>query len=458
MNSNNPQQKSDVQEPRISEPPLKIKEFLKYLGPAFIFTAAQIGGGELVTVPLLGAYFGMMGLYLVPLIAFIKVFGQFYLVQYGVVRGKTFLSTCWEKPWLRWLFFLLMFGCILHSMLLAGLLGNTAGTINYIFPIGVYLWIVIVMALGFLIVFTKSYALLEKTATVLLWVFLGLIVFVAALFWPTWDQWAIAFTPILPGAISGLETNNSIETLAVLFVVLGAGFGPTVAYIWYAKDRKMGMFEATDKGYDLKPEDLTEEEIKRLKGWKKVILYQNLVSASILAIFSTMIWIAAAQTLYVNDIRPEGWDIIPQMVAIFTLTYGEWSGNLFILCGVLALFSSIIGPLYGFARLWEESFESLGIYKRFKIKSDTVYRICLIFFASLPIIFIFITGNPMWLFSIASMLTGPILGVLYIIPIIVIYLEMRRDAPELKPTRYWAVALAIFSGILMIVLSFLGLG
>ena len=93
-----------AQEPRISKPPLELKEFLKYLGPAFIFTAAQIGGGELVTVPLLGAYFGMVGLFLVPLIAFIKVFGQYYLVQYGVVRGKTFLSTCWEKPWLRWLF------------------------------------------------------------------------------------------------------------------------------------------------------------------------------------------------------------------------------------------------------------------------------------------------------------------------------------------------------------------
>ncbi|MHA1146774.1 MAG: Nramp family divalent metal transporter [Promethearchaeota archaeon] len=446
------------QEPRISAPPLKPKEFFKYLGPAFIFTAAQIGGGELVTVPLLGAYFGMIGLFLVPLIAFIKVFGQYYLVQYGVVRGKTFLSTCWEKPWLRWLFFCLMLGCLLHSMLLAGLLGNTAGTINYLFPLGVYFWILVVMAVGFLIVFTKSYGLLEKTATILLWIFLALIVIVAALFWPTWDQWTIALTPQLPDGVAGLETSNSIETIAVLFVVLGAGFGPTVAYIWYAKDKKMGMFEAVDKGYHLEPEDLTDEEIKRLDGWKRVILYQNLVSAGILAIFSSMIWVAAAQTLYVRNIRPEGWDMIPQMVAIFTLTYGEWSGILFIICGILALFSSIIGPLYGFSRLYEESFELFGLYNKFKIKSDTVYRICLIFFASLPMLFIFITGNPMWLFSMASMLTGPILGLLYITPIVVLHLEMKDKSPKLGPIRYWAVVLAVFSGVMMIILSFLGLG
>ncbi|TFF89818.1 MAG: hypothetical protein EU548_06200, partial [Promethearchaeota archaeon] len=150
------------QEPRISEPPLKPKAFLKYLGPAFIFTAAQIGGGELITVPLLGAYLGMQGLFLAPIIAFIKIFGQFYLVQYGVIRGKTFLQASWDRKWLRWMFFLLMGGCILHSMLLAGLLGQTAGTINFMFPVFVEFWILIVMAIGFLIVFTRSYKLLEK--------------------------------------------------------------------------------------------------------------------------------------------------------------------------------------------------------------------------------------------------------------------------------------------------------
>ena len=64
----------------------------------------------------------------------------------------------------------------------------------------------------------------------------------------------------------------------------------------------------------------------------------------------------------------------------------------------------------------------------------------------------------MWLFSMASMLTGPILGILYIVPIIVTYLEMKDKAPELKPTRYWAIVLAVFSGVMMLILSFLGLG
>jgi hypothetical protein len=259
----------------------------------------------------------------------------------------------------------------------------------------------------------------------------------------------------MPGPVKGLETTSGLMTVAVLFVVLGAGFGPTVSYIWYAKDKKMGMYEATANGYNIEPEDLTIEEIRRLKGWRNMILYQNLVSAAILSIFSMFIWVAAAQTLYVEGQKPEGWTIIPQMVKIFTLTYGEWSGILFIICGIIALFSSIIGPFYGFSRLWEESFEKLGLYDHYNIKKESVYRICLIFFTILPLIFIFIFARPMWLFSTASILTGPILGILYIVPIIISFIEMRKHAPELTPRRYWAIALAVISGVLMFTLSLL---
>ena len=459
MNAENSSNDKNVPaQSRISEPPRTLKEFFSYLGPAFIFTASQIGGGELITVPLLGAYFGMKGLLLVPLIAFMKIFGQYYLVRYGVVRGKTFLETSWDKKWLRWMFFCLMLGCIFHSMLLAGLLGQTAGTVNYLIPISLYFWIILITAIAFVIVFTRSYNLLEKTSTILLWLFLSLIVIVAVLFWPSLGDWSLVLTPQIPGPVKGLETTSGIMTVAVLFVVLGAGFGPTVSYIWYAKDKKMGMFEATAKGYDLKLEDLTKEERRRLKGWGEVVLYQNIVSAIILTIFSMFIWIAAAQTLYIRDIKPEGWTIIPQMVQIFTSTYGQWSGILFIFCGIFALFSSIIGPLYGFSRLWEESFEKFGLYKRFDIKKETVYRLCLIIFALLPLIFIFIVARPMWLFSTASMLTGPILGLLYIIPIGIAFMEMKKHAPELKPSHYWAIFLAVVSGVLMIILSLLGLG
>ena len=83
------------------------------------------------------------------IIAYIKIFGQFYLVSYGVVTGKTFLQACWDRKWLKWLFFVLMLGCIFHSMLLAGLLGNVGGTIDFVLPfssdstVSINIWILI---------------------------------------------------------------------------------------------------------------------------------------------------------------------------------------------------------------------------------------------------------------------------------------------------------------------------
>lgn len=445
--------------PRISEAPTSFKEFMKYIGPAFIFTAAQIGGGEFVTVPLLGTYMGLRAIWLVPLIAYAKIFGQFYLVQYGVVRGKTFLQGCWDKKWLRWLFLLMMLGCVFHSMLMAGLLGNTAGTMNFLIPWDQTLWVIVISVAAFLIVVTKSYELLEKISTVLLWSFLALITLVAILFWPGLDLWATAVSFDLPGGIAGLETSTTIETIAVLFVVLGAGFGPTVSYVWYAKDKKMGMFEAYANGHELELEDLTDVERKRLLGWRKVVLYQNLVSATILSLFSVFIWIAAAQTLYLEGATPQGWGLVTEMVSIFTATYGEWSAILFMACGALAFFSSIIGPLFGFSRLWEESLERFGLYKRFKIKKETVYRICLFGFACLPLAFLLGSGErPMVLFSVASMLSGPILGLLYVLPVFLTNIEVKPTAPDLKTTRYWAMILAVSSGVLLIILSILGIG
>ena len=91
MNGINPSTDKKIPiEPRISEPPKTLREFFSYLGPAFIFTAAQIGGGELITVPLLGAYFGMTGLFLDEF----REAGIFSASEEYVKRKRTKLRRC----------------------------------------------------------------------------------------------------------------------------------------------------------------------------------------------------------------------------------------------------------------------------------------------------------------------------------------------------------------------------
>jgi Mn2+/Fe2+ NRAMP family transporter len=431
---------------RISRPPRSLKEFMRYMGPAWIFTASQIGGGEALTVPLIAAYLGMDGFWLVPLVAFTKIFGQYYLVQYGVISGNTILDSLWRKKWLIWFFYWIMAGALFHSLGLTGHLAETAGAFNYLFPVNIQFWIIVTMLLGLIIVITRSYNLVEIISTILLWPFLFMITIVAILVWPTFPELLMGLKIGLPGTVEPLGGGGWF-VIALSFGWIGAGFGPTISYVWFAKDKIMGMFEIKEHS---KPLNLNKSEIENLQGWRDVIFWQNVISSILLSVFSMMIWIASAQTLHKLNVRPSGFEVLPQMAQIFTSIYGDWSGIIFLLSIMTALFSSIIGPLYGLSRLWEDAFEIQGFFKKFKINSIWVFRANVILFALIPLVFSLLTTKPMFLFAISGVLFSPIIGLMYIASI---WMSFENIDRRLRPKRWWAIILGLFAAIMTILSS-----
>lgn len=434
---------------RISEPPESLKGFFDYMGPAWVFTASQIGGGEALSVPLGGAYLGMEGIWLIPLITFTKIFGQYYLVRYGVMSGDTFLAALHEQDWwLRWIFYYVFLGGLIYAMGLSGHLGETAGAFQEMIPVSIPFWMLVTVGLGLAVVLTKSYGLIEKLSTVLLWVFLVMIMFVSLL---TMDVWGPnlgqAFIPGVPGHVSGLGVGGW-AFIATMFGWIGAGFGPTVSYVWFAKDKQMGMFEPLANGVEISKEDLTEEELEHLTGWGDIVLWQNIVSSVVLSVFSFFIWTAAAATLYTRGIEPGGFTVIPQMAGIFTAVYGEWSAAIFLLSIMFALFSTLIGPLYGMSRLWEDSFALHGLFEKYDIGRDTVFRMVVILFISIPLGLNLAIEAPMFLFALSGILFAPAVGLMYLAAIYLSYTDV--DISELRPRRTWAVALAVFAAVAMI--------
>ena len=437
-------------EARISEPPSTLKEFLSYMGPAWVFTASQIGGGEVLSVPLGGAYLGMEGIWLIPLITFTKIFGQYYLVRYGVMTGDTFLDALYERSWaLKWIFYYVFLGGLIYAIGLSGHLGETAGAFNSLLPaIGTTGWMLVTVAAGLLVVGIRSYGLIEKLATSLLWIFLILIAFVSLQTAGVWaPNLASGLVPSMPGRVEGLGVGG-MAFILTMFGWIGAGFGPTVSYVWFAKDKVMGMFEPLDEGHDIDKYDLSDEEIDRLKGWGDIVLWQNLLSSTILAVFSFFMWTAAAATLHTQGIQPSGFTVIPQMANIFTTQFGEWSAALFLLTTVAALFSTLIGPLYGMSRLWEDAFALHGVFDRFDVTRDTVFRATVLLFAAIPLALNLLFEAPLILFALSGALFAPVIGLMYLS---VMYMSFDIDIDSLSPTRRWAVALALFAGVVMIV-------
>ncbi len=441
---------------RISEPPESIRGFFDHMGPAWVFTASQIGGGEALSVPIGGAYLGMEAIWLIPLITFTKIFGQYYLVRYGVMSGETFLGTLYkQRPWLRWIFYYVFLGGLIYAIGLSGHLGETAGAAQEMLPLGglagldgTAFWMIATTLLGISIVLLRSYELVEKLSTALLWVFL---IMIAAASIMTADRWinglGTGLTPTVPGYVDGLGVGG-FAFVMTMFGWIGAGFGPTVSYVWFAKDKVMGMFEPKARGHDITKEDLTPEEVSRLKGWGEIVFLQNIFASILLGTFSFFMWTAAAATLHQRGIRPDGFDVVPEMAGIFTQVYGEWAAWIFLITIMAALFSTLIGPLYGMSRLWEDAFAIHGVFERFDITRASVFRATVLLFAAVPLALNLIIEAPLILFAISGSLFAPAIGLMYLAALYMSYKEV--DLPELHPQRTWAVAIAIFAAIALI--------
>ncbi|MFB6282288.1 MAG: Nramp family divalent metal transporter [Haloferacaceae archaeon] len=439
-----------TQENRISDPPEGLREFFEYMGPAWVFTASQIGGGEALSVPVGGAYLGMNGIWLIPLITFTKIFGQYFLVRYGVMSGDTFLDALYEQPWwLKWIFYYVVLGGVTYAIGLSGHLGEMAGAFNEIYHLGIPAWMVIGVVAGLVVVLTKSYDLLENITTVLLWTFLIMIMVVSLATAGTWgDNLVQAFVPRIPGQVEGMGVGG-MSFVLVMYGWIGAGFGPTVSYVWFAKDKEMGMFEPLANGIEVTKENLTDAELANLQGWGDVVLWQNIVSSGVLAVFSFFMWTAAAATLHQAGATPSGFTVIPEMAGIFTQVYGEWSKVVFLAAIIFALFSTLIGPLYGMSRLWEDAFALHGFFEAYDISRDTVFRGTVLFFVAIPLALNLAIEAPMFLFSLAGMLFAPAIGLMYLAAIYLSYVDVEMD--ELRPRRRWAVFLGVFAAVAMIV-------
>jgi Mn2+/Fe2+ NRAMP family transporter len=435
---------------RISQPPEGLREFFSYMGPAWVFTASQIGGGEALSVPVGGAYLGMNGIWLIPLITFTKIFGQYYLVRYGVMSGDTFLDALYEQPWwLKWIFYYVVIGGLTYAIGLSGHLGEMAGAFNEMVPLGIPAWMIIGVIGGLIVVLTKSYDLLENITTVLLWTFLIMIMIVSLATASSWgDSLVQAFIPRVPGQVEGLGVGG-LTFVLVMYGWIGAGFGPTVSYVWFAKDKEMGMFEPLANGVEITKEDLTDAELDYLQGWGDIVLWQNIVSSAVLATFSFFMWTAAAATLHQAGATPSGFTVIPEMAGIFTQVYGEWSEVVFLLAIIFALFSTLIGPLYGMSRLWEDAFALHGFFEAYDVERDTVFRATVILFIAIPLSLNLAIEAPMFLFSLSGMLFAPAIGLMYIAAIYLSYYDV--DMGELRPTRPWAVGLGLFAAVTMII-------
>ena len=84
------------------EPPERMSQMLRYLGPGLILTGSIVGSGELIMTTKLGAQAGFVMLWFVVLSCVIKVVVQGELVRHVISSGETYLEIFNKLPGPSW--------------------------------------------------------------------------------------------------------------------------------------------------------------------------------------------------------------------------------------------------------------------------------------------------------------------------------------------------------------------
>jgi hypothetical protein len=100
------------------------------------------------------------------------------------------------------------------------------------------------------------------------------------------------------------------------------------------------------------------------------------------------------------------------------------------------------------SRLWEDAFALHGLFDNYNITRDTTFRLTIVFFSAIPLALNLFIEAPLILFALSGALFAPVIGLMYLA---VMYMSFEIDINSLSPVRKWAVALAVFAGVVMIV-------
>ncbi len=125
----------------VQDPPQRVIDIFKKLGPGLIIAASIVGSGELIATTKTGADAGMSLLWLIILGCVIKVFAQVEIGRYTITSGLPTLSALNQVPgpripgrgnWLVWYWFLMWFMSIAQ---LGGIVGGVGQAMALFAPI-----------------------------------------------------------------------------------------------------------------------------------------------------------------------------------------------------------------------------------------------------------------------------------------------------------------------------------
>ena len=340
---------------KIQNAPITLRKKLSFLGPGFILSASIVGSGELIATTILGAKAGFITFWVILVSCIIKVGIQLEFGKNAIISGKPIMSefNSFKGPrlshgnWTLWMTFLLT---SLKILQIGGMLGGAAIAFSMIFlSIPIQASVVLLGLSISLLVYKNYYKLIEKIATIMVFVFtfFTLISLIGLFFTP----FSFSFEDVLTG-LSFQLPNEYLFVAIGAFGITGVASDEIIAYTYWCQEKGYAVFTGLNDG--------SEEWKMRAKGWIKVMYLDALVAMLCYTIVTASFYLLGAAVLHGNDLVPEGNDLIAYLAAIYTNSLGPGARIGFLVGAFIALYSSVFATLAYWSRLFPDIFNQLN--------------------------------------------------------------------------------------------------
>ncbi|HQM49476.1 MAG TPA: Nramp family divalent metal transporter [Candidatus Hydrogenedentes bacterium] len=433
---------------------------LMVLGPGLVWCGEYIGSGEVVLSTRTGAILGVAALWVPAIAIFAKLWIGIAGARYTVCTGECMVDMMGRTPGPRnWVIWPVLMGQICSGAIATGALASVAALFAaYFIPLPEFIlgWAITLAVIA--LVWSGKFDPLKKVMSVLVALIIIGVFDVACTTWPGWSE-------VFFGLI-GLEAPNlpawAVEKYAIgpapwgeILPLLGwaaGGFASQVWYTYWVFGAGYGMTKGKEYGRPLDPSELKQidaETARNLRGWCRAVYLDATMAFLIGVTVTSAFMIAGAGVLGPVQIAPDGSNVALELSRIFSEKWGAIGAHLFILSGLAAMISTMLGQFAGWPRLLADCFRLLvPRVGRYPWKHQ--FRFILVCYALSNMVIVYTLGlKPVFLVKLGAVLDGLLLTPLQALAVgLVLYLVMPQFFSEdarriLKPHPIFAFGLLL---------------
>lgn len=421
-------------EKNIKPPPQSFWETLKYLGPGFVLTAAIVGSGELIATTTLGARAGFVTFWVIILSCLVKVTLQLEFGKHAISAGETVMSAFnklpgWKFKNTSWSIWVWLFIQLFKLLQVGGVIGGVAITLHIIFPsLNVTIWTVLTTVTAALLVFRGYYHFVERFSLVMI-AFFTLFTFLSVYFLQ-FTEYAFTWQDIS----SGLEFNLPAAMVGIAiaaFGITGVGGDEIMYYNYWCLEKGYAAYTG--------PAADNPEWVKRAKGWIRVMYWDAVLAMVVYTLVTAAFYILGAAVLHAQDQVPQGYQMIETLSGMYTQTMGSGARNIFLLCALVVLFSTLFSALASWTRIFSDAFGQLGLLDFYDTaqRKRTIAILAWVFPVLWAMLFLFLQ-LPVMMVIIGGFFTSVLL---LIVVFAAIHFRYVRLDESLKPGKGYDIAL-----------------